>query len=108
MLTQYQKIPFTCTFHATQSRSFIVWALCWVLFTSYAFVLAKAQGWMLHHPVAFAVFLGLLIVGLAILRIRNREFLLEGRPFVFAEEREPAVQTLDLNHCALHPDANSG
>lgn len=105
MLLNYQKIPFTCSFHATQSRAIILGSTCWVAFISYAYALAAAEAWALHHPAPLVVFLVLLIALLGGLRIRNRQFLQEGRPLVFSEEREPAVQTLDLNHCALHGDA---
>lgn len=107
MLWEYQKIPFTCSFHAAQSRSIIVWGLCWTVFTSYAYALAKAEEWALHHSVPLVVFLVLLVAGLCWMRICNQQFLQEGHPFVFLEEREPAVQTLDLSHCALQRDAKS-
>ncbi|MGA3323557.1 MAG: hypothetical protein ABSF45_03735 [Terriglobia bacterium] len=107
MLWEYQKIPFTCSFHAAQSRSIIVWGVCWAAFTSFAYGLAKGEGWILRHPVPLVVFLVILVAGLGWMRIRNQQFLNEGRLFVFSEEREPAVLTLDLSHSALHPDAQS-
>jgi hypothetical protein len=105
MLVNYQKIPFTCSFHATQSRSIILGSICWAAFTSYAYALAKAEGWALQHPAPLVVFLGLLIVGLGWIKFKNQQFSQEDHPVVFSEEREPAVLTLDLNHCALHQDA---
>jgi hypothetical protein len=104
MLWEYRKIPFTCTFHAAQSRSVVLWGICWAAFTSYAYALAKGEGWALSHPVALGIVLVFLLVGLGWIRIRNQQFLQEGRPVKFSEEREPAVLTLDLSHCALHQD----
>ena len=105
MLLNYQKIPFTCTFHATQSRIIILGSTCWAVFSSYAYALATAEAWALHHPAPLVFFLVLLVLLWGGLRIRNRQFLQEGGTLVFSEEREPAVQTLDLSHCALHQDA---
>jgi len=105
MLLNYQKIPFTCSIHATQSRGIILGSACWAAFCSYAYALATAEVWALRHPAPCMVFLVLLFVLAGAMRIRNRQFLEEDRPFRFSEDREPAVQTLDLSHCALYRDA---
>ena len=39
-----------------------VGALCWAAFTSYAYALATAEAWALHHPAPLMVFLVLLLV----------------------------------------------
>ena len=108
MLLRFQKIPFTCSFNPAQYRSIIVWGVCWwAVFTSYAYGLAKAEEWVLHHPIPLAVFVAFLVGGLCWLRIYNRQGLAEAPPLLYAEEREPVVQTLDLSHCALEREAES-
>ena len=46
-----------------------------------------------------------LLFALGWVKFYNQEFLQEDLPLVFSEEREPAVLTLDLSHCALEREA---
>jgi len=101
LLIRFRKIPFTCSYLASKSGNFAVWLGCWLMFSSYAYTLARVEDWALRNPVELVVAVALLLVGLFWLRVYNRRFLTEGNPLVFAEEPEPAVQTLDLSHSAL-------
>jgi hypothetical protein len=101
MLLRFRKIPFTCSYLASKSRNFAVWIGCWILFSSYAYTLARGEAWVLRHPTELVVSASFLLVGLGWLRVYNRHFLKQGIPLLFEEEPEPAVQTLDLSHSAL-------
>jgi hypothetical protein len=101
LLLRFRKIPFTCAYLASKSGNFAVWIGCWLMFSSYAYTLARAEDWALRNPMVLAVSVAFLLVGLVWLRVYNRRFLCEGNPLVFEEEPEPAVQTLDLSHSAL-------
>ena len=101
LLLRFRKVPFTCSYLASKSGNFVVWFGCWLLFSSYAYSLARLEDWILGQPPALAVSLAILLAGLGWLRVYNRRFQREGNPIVFEEEPEPAVQTLDLSHSAL-------
>jgi len=101
MLLRFRKIPFTCSYLASKSRNLAVWIACWILFSSYAYSLARGEAWVLRHPTELVVSASFLLVGLGWLRLYNRHFLRQGIPLLFEEEPEPAVQTLDLSHSAL-------
>jgi len=101
LLLRFRKVPFTCSYLASKSRNFVVWFGCWLMFSSYAYSLARLEDWILGHPAELVVSLAILLAGLGWLRVYNRRFVREGNPIVFEEEPEPAVQTLDLSHSAL-------
>jgi len=104
MLLRFQKIPFTCSYLAGKAANLVVWLVCWVAFPGYAYTLARAEAWTLHHPTELVVLMAALLGALIWLRIYNRDFLRQGLRLVFAEEREPVVQTLDLSHRALNSE----
>jgi hypothetical protein len=101
LLLRFRKVPFTCSYLASKSGNFVVWFGCWLMFSSYAYSLARLEDWILRHPAELVVSLAILLAGLVWLRVYNRRFQREGNPLVFEEEPEPAVQTLDLSHSAL-------
>jgi len=101
LLLRFRKVPFTCSYLASKSGNFVVWFGCWLMFSSYAYSLARLEDWILGQPAALVVSLAILLAGLVWLRVYNRRFVREGNPIVFEEEPEPAVQTLDLSHSAL-------
>ena len=101
LLLRYRKIPFTCSYLASKSGNVVVWLGCWLIFSSYAYSVARVEDWTLRNPAEFVVTVAILLMGLCWLRVYNRRFMREGNPLVFEEEPEPAVQTLDLSHSAL-------
>jgi hypothetical protein len=106
MLLRFRKIPFTCSYLASKSGNFAVWIACWLVFSSYAYTLARAEAWALRHTTELVVSMAFLIAGLSWLRFYNRRFLRQGLRLVFEEEPEPVVQTLDLSHSALKRGAH--
>jgi len=101
LLIRFRKIPFTCSYLASKSGNFAVWLGCWLMFSSYAYSLARAEDWALGHLTELVVSVVSLLVGLGWLRMYNRRFQRQANPLVFEEEPEPTVQTLDLSHSAL-------
>jgi len=101
LLLRFRKIPFTCAYLASKSGNLGVWLGCWVMFSSYAYTLARAEDEALQHLTELGFLVVFLLVALFCLRVYNRRFQREAIPLVFEEEPEPAVQTLDLSHSAL-------
>ena len=108
MLLRFQKIPFTCSYLASKFGSLAIWLVCWLGFPSFAYTLARAESWALRNPTELVIWLAFLIGGLIWLRTYSRRFLRQELRLVFEEEREPAVQTLDLSHRALERVAPRG
>ena len=101
VLVRFQKIPFTCSYNAGNSRSLALWLSCWVGFAGYAYTLANAENWALEDPVTAVALIASLSVAWKWLRIYNDGFQRRDIPLLFSDEPAPVVQTLDLSSCAL-------
>jgi hypothetical protein len=95
LLLNFQKIPFTCSYLPGKAQTPQRWLLYWVGFSTYAYTMANVEIWLLRHPVRLAVFYAM--AGLAMWAMRSwRNSDSEGFRFIFEDEPEPVVRTLDL------------
>jgi hypothetical protein len=74
-----------------------MWVIYWLAFTTYAYSAATLEVWILHNPARYGAFLAISAgLFLTIRFLRNQTFY-PGFRFIYEDEPEPAVRTLNLS-----------
>jgi len=98
LLWRLEKLPFTCSYVPGRVPVVALLSVYWVTFMLYTHVMAYLEHEMLRSRLATAICLGCLLsawCGLAAYRKRWRR---ESAGFLFHEEPEPVVCTLNLSY----------
>jgi hypothetical protein len=98
LLLNFRKIPFTCSYLPGKANITLLWVFYWLCFTVYAYSMASLEVWMLRreHRIAICYAIAAAVLA-AIVKFRNK-LLDDGFEFVYNDQPEPAVRTLDLSH----------
>lgn len=96
LLLNFQKIPFTCSYLPGKANITLLGFAYWFAFTTYAYTMAALEYNVLHDPILLALILGVAIPLLAGLVIYRNWRLARGFAFIFEDQREPVVRTLEL------------
>jgi hypothetical protein len=98
LLLNLRKIPFTCSYVPGKAHLNTRWYFYLLAFTTYAYTMARLELWSLRSPARVAVVYGLMFIALGVLMALRNRLLAGGFAFVFEEEPEPVVRTLNLGY----------
>jgi hypothetical protein len=97
LLTNFRKVPFTCSYQPGKAYITVLGVFYWLAFTTYAYTMATLERWLLRDSARWIVFIffTLLVLGGLILRRKTR--LAHGLGLIYEDEPNPDVQTLGLS-----------
>ena len=96
LLLRFFKIPFTCSYLPGKANLKVMWPFYWAGFSLYAFATAALEAWLWRAPGRFAVLVCVAVAALAALVARRRWLARRGFQFIYEEQADPVVRTLDL------------
>jgi hypothetical protein len=91
LLVGLRKIPFTCTYYPGRSRARILWPLYAIVFSTYAYSLARLELSVLTHSSLFGLVLLVVAGGSVTLEYLRRRHLYRHRGFTYEDEDPDAV-----------------
>lgn len=97
LLIDFRKIPFTCSYLPGKANITTNWIFYWMMFTTYAYSMAALEFWILRSAVriTFAYVMAVIVMAVVV-GFRNSQHR-HGLSFIFEDEPEPAVRTLNLS-----------
>lgn len=96
LLTNFRKLPFTCSYRPGKANITVLGFVYWFAFTTYAYTMATLERWLLYDEVRWLVFIIMTLVVLAGLHLWRKATSVEGQALIFEDSPNPEVQTLGL------------
>jgi hypothetical protein len=96
LMTNFRKIPFTCSYQPGRANITVLGILYGFAFTTYAYTMAALERWLMHDDVTWIAFLVLMIFVLGGLILWRKDMLAGESRIVYEDEPNPEVQTLGL------------
>jgi hypothetical protein len=96
LLTNFRKVPFTCSYQPGKAYITVLGVFYWFAFTTYAYTMATLERWLLKDGVRCIVFFVLALAVLGGLSLRRRSKPVQGPGLIYEDEPNPDVQTLGL------------
>jgi hypothetical protein len=96
LLTNFRKIPFTCSYQPGKANITVRGIFYCFAFTTYAYTMATLELWLLRDDARWVGFLVLMLVVLGGIVVWRKTLPLEGSAIVYEDAPNPEIQTLGL------------
>ena len=96
LLTNFRKIPFTCSRQPGKANLTVLGVVYWIAFMLYAYGMAAMERWLLHDVTRWVTLFILTLAVFGALVLWRKAATLEGLGIVYEDEPIPEVQTLGL------------
>jgi hypothetical protein len=96
----FWKIPFTCSYPPGKANVTILWIVYWLAFTTYAYSMARLEGWMVLRPSRLVIFYAAAAAVWIGFALHRRRWERTGYVLVFEDAPEPVVRQLGLSEIA--------
>ncbi len=96
VVTQFRKIPFTCSMSAFQSNSIVIILVYIIGFFAFSGLTSSAEHWVFEDPLRFLVFVPWLAGAWLGLRYWQRSLTYLDKKIIFEEQSPSAIETMNL------------